>query len=317
MRSSSDTSFKESTGQEANSMPNPHTLLTQDHYRVSPTARAVAYFRSFSDIPYADKISCVLRGEETAKQIFGADLDTVSAWSGPYLEARYKCFGPIIDSRDNLLELAVGTSIERGVAIAQEPHRFYVGTDLPDMIRDSKTCLDEIAKEQRPNHHLVSANVMSHDELFAAAALFGERRNLTIINEGLWMYLKREEQIAAAQNIRKLLKHYGGIWVTADTWDIQSDAEFAATLRPETKLAIERATRRASSWTGREIGQNYFATRRKGIEMFEKLGFYVEQHPMMPDLRHLSSIRKVWGEWDAQIYEPFLRKQAVWVMSVQ
>jgi hypothetical protein len=287
-----------------------------DHSRIIPTARVVAYFRSFSDIPYAKDASKTLRGEETARQVYCEDLDSLTAFSGPFFEARHKCFNRFIEAHRNVLELAVGTSVGRGLAISDDLDKFYVGTDLPEMIREAKTFFEAINYKDRTNHILAAANVLSYDELNAAANHLVTRRDVLIINEGLWMYLTTEEQAVAADNIRRILENYGGEWVTPDIWDLASNEQFISSLEPQLRSAMPTIMQRASNATGRDLDKNYFATRQAAIAFFHKLGFKMDQYPMVDDLRCLTSIASLWGERERGFYEPGLRQQRVWVMSL-
>src|SRR5882724_7937139 len=71
-------------GTEVHLMKKSNAMVREDHHRISPTARIAAYFRSFSDIPYAEEVSKVLRGEEAARQhIHHDDLDFVTSYYGP------------------------------------------------------------------------------------------------------------------------------------------------------------------------------------------------------------------------------------------
>jgi hypothetical protein len=299
-------------------MITPHDATDRvDHNRTIPTARVVAYFRSFSDIPYAKQTSVALRGEQTAREIYDDLLAVMTIFGGPFFEARYNCFNRFIDVRDNILELSVGTSVGRGLSISEDPRKFYIGTDLPEMIDESRAFFREIDGRIRGNHYLEPANVLSYDELIAAARHLGSRREMVIMNEGLWTYLTTEEQIVAADNIRRLLERYGGEWVTPDIWDLESNEQFISSLGPELRSAMPIIVQRASNLTGRDLEENYFADRHQAIRFFQRAGFEVEQHPMIEDLRNLTSITKLWGERERSIYGPALQQQRVWVMSLR
>lgn len=255
-------------------------------------------------------------GEETARQIYPDDLDLVTKFCSPFFEARYKCLDRFIDTQRNVLELAVGTSVGRGISISDNPDKVYVGTDLPEMIAEAKTFFMQINSERRANHHLAAANVLSYDELSAAASHLGTRRGLIIVNEGLWMYLTTEEQTTAADNIRKLLEKYGGQWVTPDIWDLESNDEFVSSLGPQLRRAMSRLMTRASMLTGRDIKSNCFARRQEAIAFLNNSGFAVTQYPMVDELSSLTSIGKLWEAHESRLYVPGLRQQRVSVMSL-
>lgn len=289
-----------------------------DHHRISPTAKMVAYARAFSDIPYAKETSRALACEDLVRDICSEnDLDLVTRLSAPLIEARYKCFNRFICAYGNVLELAVGMSIERGISVSADPNRVYIGTDLPDAIAELKTLFRKITSDQRPNHHLEIANVLSYEELSAAADHLGMRRGVAIINEGLWMYLTTDEQTVCAENIRAILEHYGGEWITPDICDLESDEQFTSVLSLEVKSALSRTMQRISNLTGRPVERNYFPNRYAAIRFFGGLGFEVKQYPAIEKLGCLSTITKLWGPREMRLYAPGLRQQRVWVMSLR
>lgn len=288
----------------------------QDHARIIPTARMVAYLRSFSDIPYAEETSRSLHGEEAAREIYRGDFDHVTKFAAPFAEARYRCFDRFIDRYNNVLELAVGTSVERGLSISNNGKRTYVGTDLPEMIAESKAFLSTIQDISRTNHHLEPANVLYFEQMNAAIRHFNGDKNLAIINEGLWMFLSLEERIVCAENIRKLLEIYGGKWITPDIDDLESIDRFKSSLGDETRSAMQGVMRRISILTGRDQESNHFSTTEEAIRFFQDAGFHVSQYPMIENLSSLRSVSKLWGEQERRRYETGLRQQRVWIMSL-
>lgn len=288
-----------------------------DHHRIIPTARMVAYFRSFSDIPYAKESSKALGGEEATRQAYQDDFDLVTTVSGPLAEARYKCLNRWIGTHRNVLELAVGTSIERGLAVSEDPENVYIGTDLPEMIRESKAFFNSINTKTRVNHHLEEANVLSYDELSAATDHFGIKMDVVVINEGLWMYLTADEQAVCAANIRRILEKLGGEWVTPDINDLESTEKFFSSLGPEMRVATPRIKKRMTELTGRDLDMNYFPNRQEAVRFLHTLGFTVRLYPLVEDMNSVTSISSLWGERERELYEPALRQQLVWVMALR
>jgi len=291
-----------------------NALNKGDHDKIIPTARAVAYFRSFSEVPYAREASEALGGEAAARQMYQDDLDLMTRFSGPVFEARYKCFDRFIRTHPNIVELAMGTSVGRGLTIAEDPEKLYIGTDLPEMIDQSKIFLGTISKGKRTNHFLEAANVLSYDELNAAISHLGSRRDVAIISEGLWMYLTAAEQSVAAENVRRLLEKHGGTWVTPDIWDLESNEKFIASLGPQMSAAVPRILQKASAVTGRTLANNYFANREEAVVFFRNAGFEVAQYPMVHDLGCLTSLPKLWGEQERRMYGGGLMQMRVWAL---
>jgi hypothetical protein len=288
-----------------------------NHYRISPTARIVAYCRSFSDIPYATETAKAVGAEEVARAIYHDDCDLVTRLFGPLIEARYKCFNRALAAHSNVLELAVGTSIERGLSICDAPDRIYVGTDLPEMIRECNALLAKTSPITRTNHHLEVANVLSYEELDAAVSHFRARPELLIINEGLWMYLTRQEQFICAENIRRILERHGGRWVTPDIGDLETREQRLSTMGSEMQSMLARVLQKTAQLTGKEVEKSLFANRSEAIKFFSESGFEVNYYPVVDDLGSLSSLGKLWGERERAMCGPWLRQHLVWVMSLR
>lgn len=293
-------------------------LVTRgDHHRISPTARAVAYCRSFTDIPLAVRTSRALRGEQAARDLCGEDVLLAARLTAPYFEARYKCFNRFIARHAKVFELAMGCSIERGLSISDDTDKIYVGTDLPEVIAASRSLIDSIGAEARSNHYLKSANILLEGELREAAQYFGSAADLLIINEGVWGYLTLEEQMVGAENIRQILVTYGGIWVTPDIVDLESQEKFTASLRPEHRSAFNRISNRSEQITGRIFKKNLLPTRRDAVRFLQTAGFEVNHYPLVEDLRELSSLESMWGERVTAVLGPGLKEQLVWEMSAR
>jgi len=291
------------------------SVSSVEHLRISPTARLVAYCRSFSNIPYAEQISKVVRGEEFARQLFLDDFDVMTKYSAVLLEARYKCFDRMLKDRSSVMEFAVGTSVERGLCITSAADKMYVGTDLAEVVEGAKHIMREIGAGVRPNLHLEPVNILSYVEIVHAARHFQERRNIMIVHEGLWMHLTLDEQSTAATNIRRILARYGGTWVTPDIIDRESNEHFNHLLGPQMEPAIVRTNRTGAEITGRLVENNFFETRMCAVEFLRKAGFEVSLYPLVEDFNDLKSGLKLLDMDERGRAESALRQKFLWVMT--
>lgn len=212
---------------------------TNNYHLISKTAGIMAFLRSFSDIPNAKSISDDVDGESIARAIYAEDFDLLTRICAPMVEARYKCFDRFIQGYRNILEIAVGAAVGRGIDIANRHHdKTYVGTDLPDMMQEAVSLFRKYYLH-RDNHHLLPANVMCREELDAAVDIFPSGEIL-IINEGLWMYLAAEERFAGAMNIRSVLERTGGVWVTPDFTDREYENYVLSSLDPDVARSLNK-----------------------------------------------------------------------------
>ncbi len=158
-----------------------------DYSKISITAKLVAYFRQFSDIPYAQDVADFVRAEQALQEIAsmmeteGDDqiklketVDQVKVYA-PLLESRYKSIVQVIlkTGIKQVLELASGYSL-RGLAMSQDKDIFYVESDLSG-VNEEKNKLVEALRAKYDladfgNHQIVTANALERSDLEAATA---------------------------------------------------------------------------------------------------------------------------------------------------
>jgi len=271
------------------------TLSSPEHSKISPTAKVVAYWRQFSDIPFAHEVAEMVQAEEVFKTFLektDVSLESLS-WFAPLIEARYKSMVHAI-RRENIqqvLELASGVSL-RGLAMTSDPEITYVETDLPGMSSEKKAIVQKI----RERHHLPQssslyfreANVLNLKELDEATLPFFENRPIAVIHEGLFQYLSLEEKKIAAENIRSILKRFGGVWMTPDLntkQDLDTQWTSSSTAKQMTD-SIKNATQR-------DFRESAFEDAAHIQDFFGKLGFEVQDFPQMDNSFELSSAKNL------------------------
>lgn len=233
-----------------------------DYAKISITAKLVAHFRQYSDIPFAEDVASFVKAEAAVQAIAAklkADEKTPeqqkemvkeSNWSAPLLEARYKSIVELIQQTGikQVLELASGFSL-RGLAMASQDAEFnYVETDLADINEEKKKLVTLLRTKHGlsdlGNHHIITANALDRGELEAATAPLKRDQPLAIVNEGLIPYLSTTEQESLADNVHYLLgKFNGGAWITPDfaTRDV---ADAVSEHRKRFREAINSTTER-------------------------------------------------------------------------
>ncbi len=285
--------------------------LGNDHHKISPTAKIAAYFRSLSDIPYSVEIAELLEAEKTAKQILGDKMKGMASFFPLFIEARYKVINHVLKKSgiDNILELACGIS-PRGLELAAN-NITYVGTDLPENHTESYPIIMGIASRMgisTEKLHLQPANALDKEQLAKAVAHFKGKR-FGICNEGLLMYLKREEQKTLAQNVRNLLVNQGGIWVTTDI-AYGDRKQFFKVASPE----LESAFGDISKLVERNIAGNDFEDESDATGFYESLGFKVEKIPLYDGSYQLSTLSNIPGEMKDAILA-LCSKAKGWVLT--
>ena len=204
------------------------TLPLLQHSKISPTAKLVAYWRQFSDVPYAKDVATLFGTERVYQDMFHNANDKLlkNNIMIPLLELRYKClFYTLLDMGiKNVLEFASGIAL-RGLAMTENPDLTYVETDLPGLTEEKTKLLDTIMSRHglktRGNLFFHVANILNYEEIEPALKHFQGNTPIAIVHEGLLQYLTHPEKRAAAINIHKILKQFGGVWLTPDL-DIKS-----------------------------------------------------------------------------------------------
>ena len=200
------------------------TESSADFAKISPTAKFVAYYRQFSDIPFATEIAEILQVEESAQQILGDPtvMESFMRRGAPAMEARYKCMIGAIKKRGikQVLEFASGLSF-RGLWMAEDPAVTYVETDLEGIMQEKFRVIASIpAMAERiaqSNVFFHTVNALNFDEIAVALEHFDPKKPIAVIHEGLFQYLSMAEKKSLAVNIKKILQSFaGGAWITPD-----------------------------------------------------------------------------------------------------
>jgi O-methyltransferase involved in polyketide biosynthesis len=263
--------------------------MRQSYEKISPTAKLVAYLRSFTDIPYAKEIALESGAKKTFKELTGEGKESMVRFS-PFWEARYKVTDRILAEYDmtQVLEIAAGLS-PRGLAMTRNPDVVYVISDLPEMLEVEETIAETIIAKSnghRSNLHFQAVNALDMESLSKAVATFKCDRRLAIITEGLLPYLNRREIGALAGNIHEVFRRYDGLWITSDVHTKQSLRELS---QLDDKMRKRLST--ISSSTGTTVESNIFDNENSIEQFFGKAGFEMKEYSHARVLEDLSSVK--------------------------
>jgi O-methyltransferase involved in polyketide biosynthesis len=191
---------------------------------ISVTAKVAAYYRQFSDIPFAQQVAKLIGADAAYEQILrehGLERDKLTFYA-PMFEARYKSLTQLIhqSGASQVLELASGYSL-RGLDLTRGDAVRYVETDLPAVVAAKRALLDDVRRQHgivpSPRHVVTAADALDLDQVRAAAALLDRRQPVAVLCEGLIMYLSKAETEQLATNIHRLIGEFaGGSWITPD-----------------------------------------------------------------------------------------------------
>jgi O-methyltransferase involved in polyketide biosynthesis len=225
--------------------------MDPDPSRISVTAKIAAYYRQFSDIPFAADAARALGADAAFEEILrehGLQRDQLTFYA-PMFEARYKSVTALVlaSGAPQVLDLASGYSL-RGLDLTRRGSIRYVEVDLPDVVATKRALLDELRERHgiapTPAHVLAAANVLDLDQVRAATAVLDRGQSLVVLCEGLIQYLSRDEIGRLASHVRALLGEFAaGAWMTAD-FSFEAEARALPPERVRLRQAITGVTQR-------------------------------------------------------------------------
>ena len=173
---------------------------------IIPTAIITSYPRIFTDIPHEKEIY------EWLSKNYNSDVE-LNKLLAPELEARFKLTNKLIDSLNitQVLELASGYS-SRGLYYYKKGYN-YIEMDLEEVANNKKKMIKELFNTEL---NIIPGNALEYNDYTKCEEYLDPNKELIILNEGLLRYLTFDEKKIVAQNIYKLLKKYGGVWITCD-----------------------------------------------------------------------------------------------------
>jgi len=234
---------------------------------VASTARMVAYYRTFSDIPYSQEIFDFLEG---LHENDGLSEEILKPGLSPQFEARYKLINELLfqTSIKQVLEIAAGFS-PRGMLISENPSYVFAEIDTQTIMTKKREFIDRLMPNNA-NLRLEEGDGLSYSDLKRATTLFNKDKPIAVINEGLMRYLNFDQKTTLANNIRQLLSRFGGAWITSDI-SLRKIQESENAINSDYIQKITKAT-------GVDIVGNRFENEDVARKFFENLGFLIERH---------------------------------------
>jgi O-methyltransferase involved in polyketide biosynthesis len=259
------------------------TSSVSDFDKISPTALLVAYVRQFSDIAYAREIAQLTSAEEIARQ-FESQGQQQPVVVAALIEARYKAIEHVRAqfSGMQILELASGL-LPRGMILSQNPEVIFIESDLPDMIQQKQQLVKHIVGS-RSNLHFLAINATDNLNSHALSDYFQQALPVTVLCEGLLMYLTFPEKQQVCANVREILQTYGGVWITSDF----TTKEARRMLQNDS--ALRQVNQKISSSTERRFTDNDFEDLDHAKQFAGAQGFQVETFSMLEVTNQLESV---------------------------
>jgi O-methyltransferase involved in polyketide biosynthesis len=266
--------------------PNPET----PYDGIVPTGWLTAYGRTFTDIPYSQEMFDELEAMRTD----GGSTDTLGVMKdtqlAPQFEARHKLLNKLVGRTGikQVIEIAAGLST-RGLEFTDDSGVEYVEVDLPRMMADKRRIVSNLEHRgvvpHRANLHIEDGSAVSSDDMQKATRHFDPTKPVAVVNEGLLRYLSFDDKAKYADNVKAILRKFGGVWIT-------SDISLPKVIYKEQDVMGERR-KRISEITGVNVSDNLFKDEDDAKRFFEDLGFKVESHSFLEEIDELTSPTKL------------------------
>ncbi|MGA7162052.1 MAG: class I SAM-dependent methyltransferase [Bacteroidota bacterium] len=280
--------------------------------KVSMTAKFVAYWRQYTDIPFAKDVAEFINASEAIESFFKKNQIARSEirWYAPLFEIRYKSIDEVLRRQKpkQILELASGLSL-RGLTMTQNREIVYVETDLEELTNDKRILVSILNRKYvlagHSNFHLASVNALDARQLQTAIRHFPKKQPIAVVNEGLLPYLTRSEIEIVARNIRDLLTQFGGVWITPD-FSLKENSGPISAQRGRIRDILKILT-------GRQLHRGAFDNEEQLVSFLENLGLHTEQLYQTDLVSSVVSIGAL--KISNTIFEKLKRKLRLWVLT--
>ena len=269
---------------------------------ISASAMSLLETRSFTSIPFAKESFKIISKTNSVESKEDNKFPKEVILRIMHFETRYLSINQGI--RDigfyKILEFSSGFSF-RGLDLCKNPNIQYIDTDLPNIIETKKILVSELAKKycdfQLINLFLQPMNALNEKEFFNTVSTF-DSGPVSIVNEGLLMYLDIEQKEELCNIIHKILSTYGGYWITADIYrkgEIEG-RNIDNFYKQKGKEFLEKHNVENNKFDSFEDAKNLFL--RCGFEIYKK----IELEPKI-----LSSSKIFYNKYPSAKYESYVK----------
>jgi O-methyltransferase involved in polyketide biosynthesis len=285
---------------------------SKDYSTISPSAKSLLLMKGYTGIPYAKETAALMQGTE----VFDLDFDNKDFWFWirvMHFESRYKSIDQLLEltGNKNILELSSGYSL-RGVDLCEKDKDIhYIDTDLPEVIATKKKMIAQLQLDKNLNGQLELMPLNAMDaEAFANVVNSFKAGPLTIVNEGLLMYLGMEEKKQLCRTIHSTLEQRGGCWITADIYMQRSE---------DMRAELPQSKGETSFFEQHQIEENKFKSYEAAQAFFDEQGFRLVKEAV-PDYQSLSVMPQLMASLPPEIRnsnEPPPRIQCTWMLEAK
>jgi len=197
--------------------------MNRDYSSISPSAKSLLLAKSLTNIPFVADAVKLIYGNDALEKSHHKDFDEVFLKRLVHFESRYLSLDSLLFASGslNIIEISSGYSFRGLDLVLRHPTIYYLDTDLQGVIDIKKDLVDRLIVEEKlqlkGKLKTEALNALDGDA-FSNAINQMPLGPISIINEGLLVYLNHEEKISLCKTIHKSLKQRGGYWITADVY---------------------------------------------------------------------------------------------------
>ena len=254
---------------------------TRDFQLISPSAKALLFLKGITNIPFVRTAAELVSLPDKYEPEF-RNKD-IAFWKRVvHFEERYWSVDQLLSELGfpNVLELSSGFSF-RGLDMVTRKAVQYFDTDLPQLISHKQELVVQLKNkldlQYKGTLSLQALNALD-EEQFAEIAAAIPAGPVTIVNEGLLMYLDTAEKQRLCANIHHLLQARGGCWITGDIYTRTQLERLAGNEDPLKDLTDQQ-----------QIEEKMFDSFEQAERFFEEAGFRIDK-AASSDFTKLSSI---------------------------
>ena len=282
----------------------------KDYSTISPSARSLLLLKGSTNIPYAKEAAALVMSSE-ASGLPERNGDDFGFWARVlHFENRYWSINQLLGETGakNILELSSGYSF-RGLDIANRRPVHYIDTDLDEVVSHKKYLAGLLRKDLPKPEGLLEILPLNalHEKQFRETVNRFAAGPVTIVNEGLLMYLETDEKKKVCAIIHDTLKERGGCWITADIY-IKKEI---------TGIQIRRSAAELDFIDQHRIEENKFESFESAERFFKEAGFEKLREAKV-DHSRLSALPHLIGAASAEQAEKLGstgRIQATWMLK--
>ncbi|WP_276483181.1 class I SAM-dependent methyltransferase [Paraflavitalea pollutisoli] len=286
--------------------------LTRNFNTISPSAGALLMLKALTDIPFAKETAALVGDLEGFTRTAREKRSRVMLGRIIHFENRYKTIDRALADINpwQVLELSSGFSC-RSLDMTRRKEMIYVDSDLPEFIANKKKLIDVLMAEQelhlKGRLHIEPLNAMDTARFQEVAMLF-QPQPITVVNEGLLVYLDTAEKKELCATIHQLLKEHGGYWVTGDVY-IRRD--MSRLLEQPQEAFDEQLTKFLEE---HKIDDNKFESFDEAYQFFTGCGFAVRRKIDIA-YNSLSSLKLISREVEEEKVREWMQGRETWVLE--